>query len=125
MTEEIIMKKVLLIGHCGYDGGRIERMLKQNFSVEVVQIRTMDDGLKRLKDEEFDLALINRIGDADGKSGLELIKTAKEMGIKTPLMLITNYENYMNEAIKLGAVPGFGKRDINKKETIELLKKYL
>jgi hypothetical protein len=42
-----------------------------------------------------------------------------------PVMLVSNYPEYQTQAATLGAVPGFGKADLNRPETLEKLKGYL
>ncbi len=121
-------KKILLVGHCGVDSPRLEQMLKSHFDVEVDRVNYMDDVVTRLQETQYDLVLINRVGYFDGKSGIELIKQLyqdEKVPPKTRLMLITNYEDAMQQAIKYGAVRGFGKSKLDHPETIELLRQYL
>ncbi|MAH03675.1 response regulator [Candidatus Pacearchaeota archaeon] len=118
------MKKVLLVGNCNFDGHMIKDYLESNFNVEVVLIDTIENAKKSLENK-LDLIMVNRIGELDNKNGLELIDYVKEQKIKTPIMLITNYEDSMNEAIKHGGVMGFGKDNLNSKKTGLTLKKYL
>ncbi len=121
-------KKVLLVGHCGVDSPALERMLKSHFDVDVERVNYMDEVPERIQEKHYDLLLINRVGYFDGKSGIELIKQLNEndkVPPKTKLMLITNYEDAMKEAMKHGAVRGFGKSKLNHPDTISLLKQYL
>ncbi len=121
-------KKVLLVGHCGVDSPRLEQMLKSHFDVEVERANYMDEVPERIQETHYDLLLINRVGYFDGKSGIELIKQLHDSGKvppKTKLMLITNYEDAMKEAMENGAVKGFGKKKIDHPDTIALLRQYL
>ena len=42
-----------------------------------------------------------------------------------PVMLLTNYAEFQEAAVKLGAVRGFGKSDYAKPETVEKLRPFL
>jgi two-component system chemotaxis response regulator CheY len=65
----------------------------------------------------MDLVLVNRIGDDDGASGLELIRTIKADPALSTLhvMLVSNFADAQTEAIGLGALPGFGKSELGKR----------
>ena len=58
---------------------------------------------------------------------MDIIKSVKADPAlaKTPVMLITNYENHQAVAIAAGAEPGFGKLSLNEPATIERLGKFL
>ena len=112
------MKKVLLVGNCDIDHPRIANIIESNFQAEVIRAETIDKAKDLLKDE-FDLIIVNRVGAFDGKNSLELVDY-----VKTPIMIITNYEDHMKEAMEHGAVEGFGK-SMSDSEIAEFLKKYL
>jgi len=119
-------RKVLLVGHCGFDNQKIQNMLENNFDVEVAKVQSFEDAKELLEKENFHLALINRVENFDGQSGLELIKKLGDSGkINAQLMLITDYPDSMKEAVACGAVKGFGKNAINDIATIENLKSIL
>jgi len=121
------MKKLLCVGNCGFDGPEIKRILENNFDVEVLNIGTIDESLKKMKNEKFDLIIVNRICATDNTPGIKLIDHIKKNKIRIPIMMITNYKDKMDEALKHGAVPGCGKEDIfnfNKK-ALEIFKRYL
>ena len=69
----------------------------------------------------------NRILDADGSSGMELIKQIKaDTALRNvPVMLVSNYDHYQEEAVKEGALKGFGKGALGQPQTIARLKSYL
>ncbi len=119
-------RKVLLVGHCGFDNQKIQNMLENNFDVEVAKVQSFEDAEELLEKEKFHLALINRVENFDGQSGLELIKKlGNSRKINAQLMLITDYPDSMKEAMAYGAVKGFGKNAINDIATIENLKSIL
>lgn len=121
------MKEVLLIGHCDLDNPQITSLIKDHFSANVTRVKLLKDAKKFFKKDKYDLAVINRIGAFDQEKGIDLITELIKDGCcrDTPLMMVTNYEDHMKRAIENGAVPGFGKNNLFKKKTIELLGKYL
>ena len=118
-------KRVLDIGNCGLDHGNITNMIQANFSAEVDQANAAADALSMLEQYEYDLVLVNRLLDLDGSSGVALIAQVQQRYPKLQLMLITNFEEHQKSAVAAGAVPGFGKSDIDSPQTIQLLAQYL
>ena len=120
-------KRVLSIGQCCADHGSISRALTKHFGAEVVAADTEEEAIAHLRQGGFDLVLLNRIFDANGSSGLEVLKRLKseESVRNVPVMLVTNYEQVQQQASELGAVPGFGKAALTQPATIERLKAYL
>ena len=102
------MKKLLCVGNCSFDGPEIKSILENNFDVEVFDIKTIKESLDKLKHEKIDLIMVNRICSFDNHSGLELIDHIKKSKINIPIMMITNYPDKMEEAIKHGAIKGCG-----------------
>ena len=108
------MKHVLSIGQCGFDHGSIGRFLRSHFDVEVVPAATARDATTKLQERTFDLVLVNRQLDADGDEGLDFIQGLKNNPAfaAVPVMLVTNYREYADQAVSIGAVPGFGKAEL-------------
>lgn len=104
-------KRVLSVGQCYADHGSISRTLGQHFGAEVIAAHSADEAKDRLRREQFDLVLVNRILDANGHSGLELIRELKadDELRKVPVMLVSNYDDAQQQAAELGAERGFGK----------------
>jgi len=120
------MKNVLIVGHCDLDNPQITSLLEKNFSTNVTRVKLLKNVIEHLEKQDCDLVIINRIGAFDQESGLELIEKIKVDGrFKSPLMMITNYKDQMDNAVEKGAVPGYGKGKLHDKDTIELLSKYL
>ncbi|MCY2974097.1 MAG: response regulator [Planctomycetota bacterium] len=120
-------KSVLDIGNCGPDHASIARMLKKHFSVEITQADQTADAFERLRQKRFDLILVNRKLDCDYSDGLEVIKAIKaDPEFATiPIMLVTNHDNYHQEALAVGAEYGFGKLQLSDADTHEKLGKFL
>ena len=120
-------KYVLDIGNCSPDHTSISKMLRKHFSVEITQADQTVDALAKLRQKRFDLILVNRKLDCDYTDGLEVIKAIKSEPEFTPIpvMLITNHDNYQQEALAIGAEYGFGKLQLSEPSTHEKLEKFL
>jgi CheY-like chemotaxis protein len=120
-------KRVLDIGNCSMDFGAISGMLRKQFAAEVVQCHGPDDSLDALRHGQFDLVLVNRKLDQDYSDGLDIIHAIKAdpQLAAVPVMLITNYAEYQEQAVAAGALPGFGKKQLYDDTTQERLAKLL
>ena len=119
MTRHVIPKRVprvLSVGQCGYDNHNISLFFKRTFGAHVEVADTLDEALRALREDSFALALVNRVFDADGSMGLELIRAMKNEAepkiAPTPVMLVSNYADVRLQAEELGALPGFGKAEL-------------
>ena len=67
--------------------------------------------LAALHQQPFDLVLVNRVLDADGSAGLDVVEQIKtDTNLRElPVMLVSNYEDAQRQAVEKGALPGFGK----------------
>lgn len=104
-------KRVLSVGQCFADSSSITRVFSQHFQAQVVSADSADEALSLLRGGKFDLILVNRVLDADQTYGLEIIRQVKadhELAT-TPVMLVSNYDDAQSEAVRVGALPGFGK----------------
>ena len=121
------MKQVLSVGQCGFDHGAISRFLSSQFDVEVTPAATAVKALGLLRKQPFDLVLVNRQFDADGDEGLDFVKALKadEALATKPVMLITNFPKYDQQAVALGAVSGFGKAAIGSPDVVRKLEPFL
>ncbi len=120
-------KQVLDVGNCSADHGAIRRLLEERHGDEVVQAHTGAEALQALRQGAFDLVLVNRRLDRDYSEGIEVIRAIKsnpELG-KTPVMLITNYDEHQQAAMAAGALRGFGKAHLGDAETAERLAQVL
>jgi two-component system, chemotaxis family, chemotaxis protein CheY len=120
-------KRVLSIGQCFADHSSIARTLQRHFGAEVVGVDDASEALDRLRRETFGLVLINRRLDADGSSGVEIVKQIKadEQLQPLPVMLVSNYDYAQNEAIEAGALPGFGKAALGQPHMLARLRPLL
>ena len=117
-------KRVLSLGQCGADHWSIENLLQRHCDALVVGVATFDEALTELRRGGVDLALVNRLMNYGGASGLDFIAELKrdpELS-KIPVMLVSNLRDAQRQAVELGALPGFGKAALNDPATLERLR---
>jgi two-component system chemotaxis response regulator CheY len=115
--------RILSVGQCGYDHGQISRQLGRQHDAEVAAAATHDEALAAVRAGGIDLVLVNRIGDRDGASGLDLIRALKAdpQTSAVPVMLVSNLPDAQEEAVNLGAIRGFGKSELGSPKEIAAL----
>jgi CheY-like chemotaxis protein len=120
-------KTVLDVGNCGPDHTAISSMLRKHFDVEILRTDQLHDTLESLNRQHVDLILINRKLDIDYSDGMDVLRIIKQTEAfqDIPVMLITNYAEYQQQAIALGAIPGFGKLELHAPETLDKLRSVL
>jgi CheY-like chemotaxis protein len=120
-------KRVLDVGNCVPDHTAIRSMLERSFGAEVAQSHGPDDTLALLREQPFDLVLVNRKLDQDYSDGLEIIRAIKQdtQLSEVPCMLITNYPEQQEVAVAAGAEYGFGKKELHAEATQQRLGKIL
>jgi CheY-like chemotaxis protein len=121
------MKRVLDVGQCAFDHASIRQLIEEHFEAQVVQAHGPADALEQLRGGTFHLVLVNRILDADGGDGLEIIEHLKDdpQLAAIPVMLVTNYLEHQERAVEAGAEPGFGKAQLTLPETRQRLEPFL
>lgn len=120
-------KRVLSVGQCFADHSGISRVLRGSFGAEVIGVDSARQALEQLRGETFALVLVNRVFDADGSSGLDLIVTlqADDQLRSVPIMLVSNYEDAQAKAVQAGAALGFGKASLGQASMLSRLAPYL
>ncbi len=115
--------RVLDVGQCDFDHDNISRMLSEAFAADVMRAATSEEAFRAVRAGHYDLVLVNRVLDADGASGLDLIQRllSNEDTRATPTMLVSNYGDAQDAAVALGATRGFGKNTLTSPETREQL----
>ena len=120
-------KKVALVGHCGPDSSFL-RITVSRAHKEAQVLSVDDDGdLKRLLDDGVDLLLLNRQLDFgfDEQEGVALIRRIRAAYPHVKTMLVSNYPDAQAAAVAEGALPGFGKRELNTPRVAELIREAL
>jgi CheY-like chemotaxis protein len=120
-------KIVIDCGNCGPDYNAIRKLMQSQFEAVVVQTHGLEDTLEQLAQRPADLITVNRKLDRDYSDGIEVIRGIKADSrfASIPVMLITNYDEYQQEAIQAGALRGFGKLSVNDPATVRLLEPIL
>jgi DNA-binding NarL/FixJ family response regulator len=120
-------KKVVLVGHCGADSAYLRIAVSSAAKGSTVVSAHDDASLNQLIEDGVDLVLLNRqleYGFAS-EEGVELVRTLRAKHPNLKLMLVTNYDDVQREAIRAGALPGFGKRELGSPRVKELLREAL
>ena len=114
-SGEVMTHRVLSVGQCGMDHGSISRFLGQHFDVSIEEADGASQALDKLRDGSFSLVLVNRVFDRDGGEGLSLIREVRQSEATgdVPIMLVSNYPDSQQQAVALGAAPGFGKSELH------------
>jgi CheY-like chemotaxis protein len=120
-------RTILDVGNCSPDHSAITRFLTGQFDCQVVQAHGLDDALVELRTRPYDLVLVNRKLDRDHSDGIDVIREIKSDAAlaAVPCMLITNFPEHQDAAVEAGAVPGFGKLELSRPETLEKLRAVL
>ncbi len=120
-------RKVLDVGQCNADNSRISDLLKKNFQVEVHRSHSHDEAIQAASKTTYDLVLVNRLLDADGTPGMEILASLKKSPstADVPVMIVSNFQETQDEAVAHGAVAGFGKAELDSEETLSKLAQYL
>jgi DNA-binding NarL/FixJ family response regulator len=119
-------KRILLVGHCGVDGPRMQSEISDFLDdADVLRINS-DRDLERAVDQGADLLLINRepLG-FEPKLGQDLIRELHEKYPDQKLVLVSDYDDAQEEATEAGALPGFGKSDIGSPKFEETIRQAL
>lgn len=106
-------RRILLVGHCGVDGPRLQSGISQFLNdADVLRINS-DNDLRRECDQGADLLLVNRepLG-FEPRLGQELIRELRQAYPAARCILVSDYQDAQSEASRAGALPGFGKGDI-------------
>ena len=120
-------KKVALVGHCGPDSSFLRIAVSR--AGKDVQVLSADDGpeLNRVLEQGVDLLLLNRQLDFgfDEDEGVAVIRKLRPHYPNVKMMLVSNYPDAQAAAVAEGALPGFGKRELNSPKFAELIREAL
>ena len=119
-------KRILLVGHCGVDGPRLQKEIASQLgAIQADRVNSMDDLTKACADGA-NLLLINRepVGFAP-LMGVDLIREPCEQYPGQKVILVSDLEDAQEEATKAGALPGFGKADLDSPKFTRTIKSAL
>jgi DNA-binding NarL/FixJ family response regulator len=116
-------KKVVLVGHCGADSTYLR--IAVNSAAKGVSVVTAHDeaSLRQLLADGVDLVLLNRTLDYGftTEEGAELAAQLRASNPEVKTMLVSNYPDAQQLAVRNGALPGFGKRELGSPRVKQLL----
>jgi two-component SAPR family response regulator len=123
MTKKIVLD----VGNCGPDHSAISAMFRKHFDVEILRADQLSDTLAILQQQKVDLILINRKLDIDYSDGMDILHAIKKSDAfrDIPVMLITNYAEFQQQAVAAGAILGFGKLELHAPDTLDRLRSVL
>ena len=115
-------KTVILVGHCSPDSSYLAITVKALWPDAAVHRANSTAAMERHLQTGADLLLVNRAldGDFDAADGIELISRFSARGAGR-MMLISNYSDAQADAIKAGALPGFGKSELSTAKPRQML----
>ncbi|MEZ6243435.1 MAG: hypothetical protein R3B57_10370 [Phycisphaerales bacterium] len=116
-------RAIVLVGHCRPDAWMLASMVRRAAPEWRVEMASSDEELRRLLDEA-DLLLVNRQLDGlfEDDSGIALIERFAGDKDAPAIMLVSNFPDAHEAALKAGAIEGFGKRDLNSPRVAELVR---
>ena len=122
---------VLLVGHCGFDSGGLERAVRSaapDARVEGVNSRKALDA----KLGEASLLVINRQLDGsfgvpmgEHGDGVELVRELTTNESAPACIVISNFPEAQQAAEEAGALPGFGKKDVRAESAAQSIRSAL
>ena len=116
--------QILDVGQCGFDGPRMAQLFREQLHAHVDSADTLGEAVEQVAAHDYDLVLVNRILNADGSSGLDVIRALLAGDDTLPVMLVSDRKDAQAAAEKLGALPGFGKAQLEDPATLEHLARY-
>ena len=116
--------RIVLVGHCGVDAPRLEAAVSKILPrADVVSVNS-EERLQEVCEDGADLLLINRqlpFG-FESEEGVELMHDIQQMHPEVKMMLVSDRPDAQEEALRAGAVEGFGKADLGTSKIAEILK---
>ena len=116
-------RRILSVGQCMPDQSTLNHYIQSNFDVQIDSVDLAAEVAPAIDRTQYDLVLVNRVLDRDGDDGLRIIKSlaSKPDDQRIPVMLVSNYEHFQEQAVDLGALPGFGKAELHLESVRERL----
>jgi len=120
-------KRVALIGHCGPDSSYLKMAVSA--AERGLQVVAVDDEahLQQLLKDGVELLLFNRLLDYGfpEEEGVAVIRRLRAQHPNLKMMLVSNYADAQAAAVKAGALPGFGKKDLGSSRVAAMLREAL
>jgi len=121
--DVMTQKTVLSIGQCRPDQAAISHYLTSHFGARVLTADLPTEAYQLLSNQSIDLILVNRKLDADYSDGMEILQhlCTDKSTAEIPVMLVSNFAEWQEKAVAMGAIYGFGKAELNRPETKQRL----
>lgn len=105
-------KRIVLVGHCGIDGPRLEEELSRALPETSIERVNSEEELRRVVGDGAELLLVNREPVGFDTEGLEIIRQVKKLRPECKVMLVSDRDDAQAQAAAAGALPGFGKSEM-------------
>ena len=116
---------VILVGHCGIDGPRLQREISSRIpGTDVVRVNSTAD-LRRTLSDGADLFLVNREPVGFDEDGLDIIRDIRGGHPQAKVMLVSDYPEAQEAAVREGALPGFGKSEMGSESLTDTVRQAL
>jgi DNA-binding NarL/FixJ family response regulator len=116
---------VILVGHCGIDGPRLQREISSKLpGTDVVRVNSTAD-LQSQLEANADLFLVNREPVGFDNDGLAIIRQVRQEHPDAKVMLVSDYPEFQEQAVQAGALKGFGKSEIGSSSLTDAVKQAL
>jgi hypothetical protein len=113
-------QSILLVGHCGVDGPRLQRDISAGVpGSEVVRVNSWGDLAEWLSEGRADLLLVNREPVGFEEEGMAIVRAVLKQCPEARVMLVSDLEEAQAEAVAAGAMRGFGKRLMGTPQLVE------
>lgn len=118
-------RRILLVGHCNVDGPMLQEKVSSLIKgAEVLRVNS-DEDLWRQCDEGADLLLVNREPVGFEEGGIDIVRQVCDEYPDCKCILVSDYPDAQQQATAAGALPGFGKGDMNSPKFSQTLKQAL
>ena len=111
----------VLVGHCSHDSGMLSRVIQQ--ACPGVRVASAHNRAEIASLAGPRVLLVNRAldGDFSVETGVDLIRQFATENAAPVMLLISNYEDAQAAAVAVGALPGFGKSQLQQPATKQAL----
>jgi DNA-binding NarL/FixJ family response regulator len=116
---------VILVGHCGVDGPRLQREISTRIpDTHVIRVNSTAD-LERYLEQDADLFLVNREPVGFDEDGLDIVRDIRQEHPQAKVMLVSDYPEAQQAAVQAGALPGFGKSEMGSESLTDTVRQAL
>ncbi|QQE12903.1 hypothetical protein JD969_05425 [Planctomycetota bacterium] len=107
------INQIVLVGHCSFDTGSLYSFIQQSTDTPIKSANN-DQDIQEIATPDS-LLLVNRVlpGSFNTDSGIELIKQLSQSDSPPRMILISDLSEAQQLAEDAGALPGFGKGQLN------------